>query len=146
MWFSVKMTSSSDTEFTKRRIYVDGLPMKSSSAEVRALFAGKFLKIWVTKMQNCFLANLENFEKCPQNLWNWFHVKFYNFLRFCTTQCGSLENLFSLIFDKNFVKTQFWTKSQFHEILFHCKTQCGNERIFLSFTISYFTWNWNQFE
>ena len=33
------MTSSSDTEFSKRRIYVDGLPIKSSSSEVRALFA-----------------------------------------------------------------------------------------------------------
>ena len=33
------MTSSSDTEFSKRRIYIDGLPIKSSSAEVRALFS-----------------------------------------------------------------------------------------------------------
>ena len=33
------MTSSSDTEFSKRRIYIDGLPIKSSSTEVRALFS-----------------------------------------------------------------------------------------------------------
>ena len=47
------MTSSSDTEFTKRRIYVDGLPIKSSSAEVRALFSGKF---------HNFESNFQKFE------------------------------------------------------------------------------------
>jgi hypothetical protein len=33
------MTSSSDTEFSKRRIYVDGLPHKCTNAEVRSIFA-----------------------------------------------------------------------------------------------------------
>ena len=32
------MTSSSDTEFHRRRIFVDGLPAKVTTAEVRSIF------------------------------------------------------------------------------------------------------------
>ena len=36
--FEPNMTSGSDTEFHRRRVYVEGLPPKISSVEVRSIF------------------------------------------------------------------------------------------------------------